>query len=34
MSMAERLSRVDHRLMSRLPGLKRYAENCNLVLTK
>ncbi len=32
--LAELVQRLDHRLMSGFPGLKKYAANCNLVLTK
>ncbi|MCH7227986.1 class I SAM-dependent methyltransferase [Haloferula sp. A504] len=33
-SLAELVQRIDHRLMSWFPALKKYAANCNLVLTK
>lgn len=33
-SLAELVHRLDHRLMIWLPALKRYAANCNLIITK
>lgn len=33
-SLAQLAHRVDHRVMSWWPGLRKYAANCNLVLTK
>lgn len=32
--LAELVQHLDHRLMSWFPGLRKYAANCNLVLTK